>query len=76
LVKKIKLDIYIASTTLDAWLGTNSIEGGSIKDKEPLCIEVGPTIVSSKVEEVLDSDIESESSIDSDSEEVTIGTSY
>jgi hypothetical protein len=71
-----KLDIYTASTALDAWLGTNSIEGGSIKDKEPLCIEAGPTIVASKVEEVLDSDVESESSVDSDGEEATVGTPY
>jgi hypothetical protein len=56
-------------------LGTDGIEGGSIKDKEPLCIEVGPTAVGGEVEEVLDSDVESESGVDSDGEEATAGTS-
>jgi hypothetical protein len=48
-------------------LGADGIEGGSLKDKETLCIEEGPAAVVSEVEEVADSDIESESGIDSDS---------
>jgi hypothetical protein len=71
-----KLDVYTASTALDAWLGADGIEGGPIKDKEPLYIEVSPTAVVGEAEEVLDSDVESESSVGSDGEEVTAGTPY
>jgi hypothetical protein len=33
LIQKIQPDVYIASMKLDAWLGTEGIEGGSIKGK-------------------------------------------
>lgn len=46
LVNKIKPDVCTASRKLDAWLGADSIEGGPIKDKEPLCIEAGPAALS------------------------------
>jgi hypothetical protein len=74
LVKKMKPDVYTASTALDTWLGADGIEGGPIKHKEPLCIEASPTAVVGEAEEVLDSDVESESGVDSDGEEATAGT--
>jgi hypothetical protein len=74
LVKKIEPDVHTASTALDAWLGADGIEGGSLKDKETLCIEEGPAAVAGEVEEVADSDRESESGVDSDGEEATTGT--
>jgi hypothetical protein len=69
-------DVYTASRKLDAWLGANSIEGGSIKNKEPLCIKAGPAAVISKADEVADSDIESESGRDSNSEDTTARNPY
>ena len=55
-----------SSTALDTWLGADGIEGRSIHGKETLCIEVGPDAIVSQVEEVADSDMESESGIESD----------
>ena len=46
LVNKIEPDVCTASRKLDAWLGADGIEGGPIKDKEPLCIEAGPAALS------------------------------
>jgi hypothetical protein len=74
LVRKIQPDVYTASTKLDAWLGTDGIKGGLIRDKEPLCIEARPAAIVSEVEEVADSDLESESSRDSGGEDATAGT--
>jgi hypothetical protein len=75
LVKRIEPDVYTASTKLDAWLGTDGIEGGSIKNKEPLCIGAGPAAVVAEVEELPDSDVESESSVESDVKDATAGIS-
>lgn len=74
LVKKIEPDVCTASRKLDAWLGADGIEGGPIKDKEPLCIEARPAAVVGEVEELPDSDVESESGVDSDGEDATAGT--
>jgi hypothetical protein len=76
LVRKIQPNVYTASTKLNAWLGSNGIKGGSIKDKEPLCIEASPAAVVSKVEEVVNSDLESEGGGDSGGEDTTAGTPY
>ena len=59
---------------LDAWLGTDSIKGGPIKDKEPLCIKACPAAVVGEVEELPDSDVESESGVESDGEDATAET--
>jgi hypothetical protein len=67
LVKKIEPDVYTASTALEAWLGADGIEGGSLKDKETLCIEEGSAAVVGEVEEVVDSDMDSESDVEGDS---------
>jgi hypothetical protein len=74
-VKKIEPDVYTASTALEAWLGADGIEGGSLKDKETLYIEEGAAAVVGEVEEVAGSDRESESGVDSDSQGTTPGTS-
>jgi hypothetical protein len=66
-VKKIEPDVYTASTALEAWLGADGIEGGSLKDKETLCIEEGSAAVVGEVEEVVDSDMDSESDVEGDS---------
>jgi hypothetical protein len=73
LVSRIQPDACTASRKLDAWLGADGIQGGSIQDKETLCIEQGPAAVVGEVEEVADSDMESESGVDSDGEEATAG---
>jgi hypothetical protein len=73
LIKKMEPDVYTASRKLDAWLGADGIEGGSIKNKEPLCIEAGPAAVVGEADEVADSDMESESGGDSDGEDATAG---
>jgi hypothetical protein len=74
LVKKIEPDVYTASRKLDAWLGTDGIEGGPIKDKETLCIEASPAAVVGEVEEVADSDTGSDSGVDSDDQGPATGT--
>jgi hypothetical protein len=74
LVKKIQPDAYTASRKLEAWLGTDGIEGGSIQHKDTLCIEAGPPMAVGEVEEVADSDMESESGVDSDGNGTTTGT--
>jgi hypothetical protein len=81
LVKKIQPDIDTACRKLDARLGTDGIEGSSLHNKEPLCIEVGPTAVAAAVEELPDSEVETESSVESgddddddDNEDATAGT--
>jgi hypothetical protein len=76
LVEKIQPDACTASRKLDAWLGAEGIEGGPIQDKEPLCIEAGPAAIVGEVEEVADSDLESESGRDSDGEDATAGTPH
>lgn len=73
LVKKIEPDVCTASRKLDAWLGAEGIEGGPIKDKEPLCIESGPAAVVGEVEELPNSDVESDSGVESDGEDATAG---
>lgn len=75
LVSRIQPDACTASRRLDAWLGTDGIEGGPIRHKETLCIEDGPAAVVSEVEEIADSDMESESGVDSSGEGTTPGTS-
>jgi hypothetical protein len=65
LVRRIQPDAYTASRKLDAWLGVEGIEGGSLQDKETLCIEAGPPAVVCEVEEVADSDSEGDSAVHS-----------
>ena len=58
LVKKINPDAYAASKAFDSWLGSESIAGGSIDDKEPLRIEAELFTTTYDVEEVRDSEAE------------------
>jgi hypothetical protein len=74
LVEKIQPDACTASRKLDAWLGAEGIEGGPIKDKDPLYIEAGPVAIIGEAQEVADSDLESESGGDSGGEDATAGT--
>jgi hypothetical protein len=74
LVAKIQLDACTAGRKLNAWLGADSIEGGSIKDKELLCIEVGPAAAIAEVEELPDSKAKSDSSVESDYKDITAET--
>lgn len=75
LIKKVEPDVCTASRKLDAWLGTEGIEGGPIQDKKPLCIESGSTAsVGGVEEEVADSDVDSDSGVDSDGEEAATGS--
>jgi hypothetical protein len=60
LIQKIQPDACTASRALDAWLGAEGIEGGSIKGKETLCIEAGAPEV-----EIADSEMDSASDSDS-----------
>jgi hypothetical protein len=63
-IQKIQPDVGTASRALDAWLGAEGIEGGSIKGKETLCIEVGAPAAVIEVEEIADSDMDSASDSD------------
>jgi hypothetical protein len=49
---------------LDAWLGSKGIAGGSISDKEMLCIEASEPEPLTQVEEVEDSEASSDSDED------------
>jgi hypothetical protein len=62
LVKMVNRDVYTASQALDAWLGSESIAGGSIEGKDQLCIESAPPAAIFDVEEVADSEDEDEPS--------------
>lgn len=58
LVKRINPDIHVASTALDAWLGSECIAGGPLRKEETLRIEVEAPAIVYEVEEVQDSEDE------------------
>jgi hypothetical protein len=60
LVKKVNPDAYAASMALDDWLGSESIAGGPINEKEVLRIESAVPTTIYEVEEVPDSEGEEE----------------
>ena len=76
LIERIEPDVCTASRQLDAWLGTDGIEGGPIQNKGPLCIEAGSAAVMDEVEEeIADSDLDSDGGVDSDGDEAATGIS-
>jgi hypothetical protein len=58
LVAKVNLVAHEASTVLDAWLGPESISGGSISKKEMLSIEANAPAPVTQEEEMEDSEIQ------------------
>jgi hypothetical protein len=58
LVEKVNPDAYAASSALELWLGSESIAGGPINEKQALRIELEGPI--HRIEEVLDSDGDSD----------------
>ncbi|KAL5401082.1 hypothetical protein PMIN03_011836 [Paraphaeosphaeria minitans] len=65
-VKKVNPDTYKARQVLDAWLGADGIAGKPISGKETLFVEADVPIPSTQVDEVADSEEESEDGEDED----------
>jgi hypothetical protein len=61
LVKRERPDVCLAARQFDEWLGPDGIAGGEIKGKAALSIESKPLETTDKVEEIRDSEGESDS---------------
>jgi hypothetical protein len=61
LVPKVNPNACSASRALDEWLGSEGIAGGSISEKEMLCIEASEAEPLTQIEEVEDSEVTSDS---------------
>ncbi|KAI4221645.1 MAG: hypothetical protein L6R40_008617 [Gallowayella cf. fulva] len=58
LVKRVNPEVHSASTALEAWLGSECIAGGPLRQQETLRIEVETPAIVYEVEEVQDSEDE------------------